>query len=241
MKATPVQLKKLLDLQSLDSQVAKIKLTASSLPIHAQITDLMESRTHIDDDLIAATTEVSDLSVAAERSEADVVPVRERLARYEEKVEAAEMDPKALQSAIEEVAHLKQRISDLEDVELEAMEALENAQRRLEQLRATKEQIEVDLHSSVDKRDAEVGELVSQAKALTTERAALVPEMPEELVALYTKITGRSQGIGVTQLEGRRCSGCRLEATVADYNSYMAAEEDQVLRCAECDRILVRS
>ncbi|MDR1808273.1 MAG: hypothetical protein LBR33_10250 [Propionibacteriaceae bacterium] len=31
-----------------------------------------------------------------------------------------------------------------------------------------------------------------------------------------------------------------MEATTADYNRYVAAPPDEVLRCTECERILVR-
>jgi predicted nucleic acid-binding Zn-ribbon protein len=42
-------------------------------------------------------------------------------------------------------------------------------------------------------------------------------------------------------LKGRRCTGCGLEANPSDYEHYLAAAADEVLRCEECDRILVRT
>ncbi|MDR0488588.1 MAG: C4-type zinc ribbon domain-containing protein [Propionibacteriaceae bacterium] len=240
MKSAPKDQKRLLDLQGLDTAIEKIKHSVANLEVHQIISDLMQKRTQTGDDLIAAQTELSDLVVAAERAEADVVPVRERLARNQARVDAGQVDSKALQSAIDEVAHLKQRISDLEDCELEALEAVEQARVRVEEMTHQGELIETDLHAHVDKRDAEVGELAAKAKALAAERVQVAGEIAEDLVGLYEKIRTRSAGIGVGSLQGRRCSGCGLEATVADYNAYLAAPEDQVIRCAECDRILIR-
>ncbi|MCL1922327.1 MAG: hypothetical protein FWG15_00390 [Propionibacteriaceae bacterium] len=241
MKASLHDIEKLLEIQDLDTSIAKIKLSASTLPIHQEIADLVERRSHIADDLTAATTNYSDATVASERAEADVVPVRERLARYVAKVEAAEMDPKALQSAIEEVAHLKSRISDLEDVELLAMETAEQAGQQVEELKAETEQIEVDLHGLVEARDQEVSQLAAQARDLTGQRRETTSLISPELLGLYEKVAARANGVGIARLQGRRCSGCGLEATVADYNSYIAADPEQVIRCAECDRLLART
>jgi predicted nucleic acid-binding Zn-ribbon protein len=241
MKASHDHLLKLLEVQELDTGIERIKHQASTLEVHQQIADLLEKRSRMGDELIAAKTVHLDLIAAAEKAEEDVVPVRERLVRYEAKVEAADMDPKALQSAIEEVAHLKTRISDLEDLELEAMESMEQAGKAVEDLEQGAKDIERDLHTLVNTRDQQVGELAHQAQELSETRRQVSSTIAEDVVGLYTKIASRCQGVGVARLEGRRCSGCGLEATVADYNSYLAADIDQVLRCAECDRILVRT
>ncbi|MFZ1284901.1 MAG: C4-type zinc ribbon domain-containing protein [Propionicimonas sp.] len=41
-------------------------------------------------------------------------------------------------------------------------------------------------------------------------------------------------------MNGRRCGGCQLEATATALAEYAAAAEDEVVRCEECERILVR-
>jgi predicted nucleic acid-binding Zn-ribbon protein len=39
----------------------------------------------------------------------------------------------------------------------------------------------------------------------------------------------------------RRCTGCQLEVNAADLGTFAAAADDEVLRCEECSRILVRT
>ena len=240
MKADPNDLTKLLNLQGLDTAIAHAKAKAAGLEVHQAIATLMKQRAAAADNLVAAKTALSDATVAAERAEADVTPVRERLARNQARVDAGQMDAKALGSAIEEIAHLKQRVSDLEDAELEAMEAVEIAGAQLGQVAEQADQIDQELRVQVDVRDAAVAELAAEAKALGQSRAELAGAIADDLMALYEKIRARSNGVGVARFEGRRCLGCGLEATVTDQDSYMAAPPDQVLRCAECDRILVR-
>ena len=42
-------------------------------------------------------------------------------------------------------------------------------------------------------------------------------------------------------LRQRRCEGCTLELNAVDINRITAAAEDEVLRCEECRRILIRT
>jgi predicted nucleic acid-binding Zn-ribbon protein len=42
-------------------------------------------------------------------------------------------------------------------------------------------------------------------------------------------------------LRARRCGGCSLELTAADLGVIAKAPTDEVLRCEECNRILVRT
>jgi len=60
-------------------------------------------------------------------------------------------------------------------------------------------------------------------------------------VGLYEKIRASSGGIGAAVLRQRRCEGCRLELNQVDINRFTAAAQNEVLRCEECRRILIRT
>ena len=67
------------------------------------------------------------------------------------------------------------------------------------------------------------------------------PELPADLLTLYSRIAGSHSGVGAAELVQRRCTGCRLEVNAADLRTFIAAAEDEVLRCEECGRILIRT
>ena len=50
-----------------------------------------------------------------------------------------------------------------------------------------------------------------------------------------------SGGIGAAALRQRRCGGCQLELNPVEIQRIRSAPEDEVLRCEECRRILVRT
>ncbi len=150
-------------------------------------------------------------------------------------------DPKALASMIEEVAHLKRRISDLEDAELEVMEQAETAVAERAALRERVADLDGRIAAVTARRDEQVGAIDGEAEALRSDRAAVVPEIPPDLLTLYTKLAGSHSGVGAAELAQRRCTGCQLEVNAADLRAIAAASDDEVMRCEECGRILVRT
>jgi predicted nucleic acid-binding Zn-ribbon protein len=66
-------------------------------------------------------------------------------------------------------------------------------------------------------------------------------QVPAELLALYDKVRAQYGGLAAAELRARRCEGCRLEINGADLREIAAMPDDEVLRCPECSRILVRT
>ena len=240
MKAAPEVQRRLLDVQAVDTAIAQLEHRKRSLPEHAQIADGAKRRAVLLESITAAETVVGDLELDVAKAEADLVPVRERKARNQQRVDAGAADPKALSALIDEIAHLGRRIGELEDVQLEVMERLEEATARLASLRAQRVEVETGLRASMASRDEQVAELDAQLAVHQAERAELAAGVPSELLALYDRIRARSGGVGAAPLDGRRCGGCQLEATAAALTRYTSAAPDEVLRCEECERVLVR-
>lgn len=231
----------LLRLADLDTEAARLRHTARSLPQHKVIADLMKARQEAADAHVAASTKADDASVAVEKAEADLVPVKQRLQRDRERVaDGSVTDGKVLSSLNEEIAHLGRRIQKLEDEQLELMERLDEASTRRDKLAEQRQAIEVKLREAVTERDEQVAALSQEAKELAAARGPMVAKLPAPLVSLYDRLR-ESSGLGAAPLRRGRCGGCQLELTVTDLDAYRKAPANEVLRCAECDRILVRT
>ena len=233
---------RLLDLQTLDTTLAQLHHRRQTLPQHVVIAKLQAERAALSSDLVAAETAISDLELEQEKAEADLDPVRERLARNQARIANGTVaDPKALSSMVDEVSHLKKRISDLEDAELEVMEQLEAAVASREALRARIDRVDNDLIETTAERDRQVSALDAEMAGLRAERDELAPLIPADLLALYDRIGASHGGIGAAELRQRRCTGCQLEINAADLRTFSAAAEDEMLRREECGRILIRT
>ncbi len=65
--------------------------------------------------------------------------------------------------------------------------------------------------------------------------------MPDDLLALYDRLRASKGGVGAAELRARQCGGCRLTLDNAELQSIAAMAADEVVRCEECQRILVRT
>ena len=150
-------------------------------------------------------------------------------------------NPKDLERMQGELVSLERRINDLEDVELEVMERLETAQAELDELTAHLEQLDARATELGTVRDEKAGAIDVQLGEVAGQRKTTADALPADLVALYERLRDHKGGVGAAALRARRCGGCSLELTAADLAVIAKAPTDEVLRCEECNRILVRT
>jgi predicted nucleic acid-binding Zn-ribbon protein len=168
--------------------------------------------------------------------------VRQRRVRDEERLSSGAItNPKDLSSLQHELGALDRRISSLEDEELEIMESLEEAQGRLSSVTAELSAVQAELAEVSASRDVAVQEIDTEVLEVQAARDAFAGDVTPDLLALYEKVRGQHGGVGAAALKARRCEGCRLEINGADLREFAAKPDDEVLRCPECSRILVRT
>ena len=142
IKADPGAQLRLLDLQATDSALAQLDHRRRTLPEHAELARVRAQESAVGSDLVAADTAVSDLELEQSKAESDLEPGRERLVRNQRRIaDGSVPDAKALSSMVAEVDHLRKRIGDLEDAELEVMEQLEAAVAEQARLRAQADEL----------------------------------------------------------------------------------------------------
>jgi len=237
-----VDQQRLLDLQGADTALAQLAHRRRTLPEHVEIARLDDTRRRLASDLVGADTAVSDLQRDQDRAENELEPVRERLIRNRRRIaDGSVADPKALSSLVEEVAHLERRINTLEEAELAVMEQLETAAEARERRRREAAELDQQLAGLEAKRATQLRELAAQTADRQQVRDQTAGLIPAALLTLYDKIGASHAGVGAAELRRRRCTGCQLDINAADLRVFAAAPVDEVLRCEECGRILVRT
>lgn len=231
---------RLLDVQDVDLRAQQARHRRAHLPVLTQIAELELRLTDLDDARVGRATEVSDLRRAVQKAEDDVESVRSRARRDSARLESGQGSPKDLQALSSELEALKRRQGALEEVELEAMEALEAAEREHASAAEQVDAIRAQLDQLARERDAAVAEIDKELGALEGERAAAVDGLDAGLLALYEKLREANGGIGAAALQGSQCLGCRTMLNPGDLRDIQAKPDDAVVRCEECGRILVR-
>jgi predicted nucleic acid-binding Zn-ribbon protein len=175
------------------------------------------------------------------KSEQDVQLVRDRAARNQARLDAGQGSAKDLQALQHELASLARRQSELEDIELEVMERSEALDARVAQLDTEREQLAARLATLESERDAALADLAAEETKVGSGRADIVAGIGAELATLYEKIRAGSGGLAAAELKHRRCGGCRLELNNVDLSRIRSAAPDEVVRCEECRRIMIRT
>jgi predicted nucleic acid-binding Zn-ribbon protein len=241
LKADTSRQWRLLDLQALDTRLDQIAHRKATLPELAELRGLAPASCVLDDDLVRARTALGDVQREITKADSDVQLVRDRSARDQARMDAGQGTAKDMQALQHEVAALARRQSALEDVELEVMERAEGLAADVGRLEAARAELAARVGELEGLRDKAFAELDAEVEQIGHSRADVVAGVGDDLVGLYEKIRASSGGIGAAVLRQRRCEGCRLELNAVDINRFTAAAQDEVLRCEECRRILIRT
>jgi uncharacterized protein len=240
VKADPDAQRRLLDLQALDTQLAQLAHKRRTLPEHAELDRLAREVSALTDERVRAQVTVDDLDRDIERIERDVEQVRARATRDQTRLDAGTGPHRELEALQHELATLARRQRELEDVELDLMEKREEAantvagvEKRLAAARAQHDEVE-------QRRTDLLADIAKDEEFRQAGRGPLAADLPSDLVKLYEQIRAQT-GVGAALLRAGRCEGCHLDLAGSERARLRAAAPDEVVRCEECRRILVRT
>jgi uncharacterized protein len=241
VKASPEAQLRLLELADLDAELGRIDHRRRGLPEVAEVDRIDARDRELREAIVGAETSEKDLGREQAKAEGDVDQVRTRSARDRDRLDAGQVSsPRDLELLQSEIASLLRRQSELEDVVLGVMERREAAQNSRDSLTAERAELAARRETAAARRDEALGELGEQSEKAADRRAGVVAQVPDDLLALYERMRAQ-HGVGAAALRGGRCEGCHLTLNTVDLNRIRAAAQDEVLRCEECRRILVRT
>lgn len=241
MKAEPTDQRLLLDLQGIDTALAQLSHRRANLPELAEVADLTRQVSTLEDDRVRQQVDADDLDGDITRLERDVEQVRARKDKDAALLAGGRGPARELEALEHEIESLNRRQRELEDSQLELMERREQAQSKLDGVAAGIASAREQLAEAEQRRDAALAEIAEQEAAAKADRAPLVDRLPADLVALYERIRADAGGLGAALLRAGRCGGCRLELSGSERARVKAAPPDEVVRCEECRRIMVRT
>jgi len=146
-----------------------------------------------------------------------------------------------LQAMSDEVRHLGQRRSELEDQELEVMEELEPVDAELAILEARRGELDQSIGELRVALAAAESVIDAEVAALEPTRAAAAALLPADLADLYERLRAHLKGTGAARLIGHHCDGCHLELSPVEVDRIWSLPADAVVTCESCGRILVRT
>ena len=240
MQASSAQQSHILELQLLDSEVMQANTKLKSLPEIEQLLHIDKRITSANEELAQVKAEADQIALELRRGEVDVETVTDRIKKDEARLSSGNATPKELEQLQHEVETLKKRQESLEEIELEIMIRNDAVIARtntlstdLASLQTLKDEISGRLQSATD----EINKVIADKN---TARTLVAGKIEKALLDLYEKIRGNGGGVGAAALVGNKCNGCNLAINAVEMDRIKSLAKDELLRCEECRRILVR-
>jgi uncharacterized protein len=231
-------LDRILELQELDLATDRLEARRKELESGEDLRAARERMNATEERVGELRLALDSVAQEQKRLETEVSSLDSKIAAEERRLyDGSVANPKELESIQHEIEALRRRKSIIEDQVLIQMERREEMETRLPGL-------EAELAEARDRLTeiggSEAAELESIGRALaerTAERAALLPQIDEELLELYEDLRAQKRGVGAAALEDGVCQGCHQKLSPLELESIKRSEG--IRRCAYCRRILV--
>lgn len=230
----------LLDVQDLDTAISQLQHRRSTLPARQELARVTAALGDVQQRVSEVQGSRAELADRQQALEADISAAAARREALEQRMYAARGTPaRDLQAMDDEIRHLRQRRSELEDAELEVMVALEPIDTEL----ATLDSRGAALRAEAEKTRAELveveAEIDAQLVGQVAARDAAADALPEDLRSRYEALRSHLGGTGAARLVGSRCSGCHLDLPSMEVDRIRRLPAGTVVTCEQCGRILV--
>lgn len=173
---------------------------------------------------------------AAEHAAADITAKRSRLEAQLKTVIA----PREAEALMSQIATLNGQRSELDDRELEALDAQAQAEAELGALALRSPELEAALDAAESELQRANGVLAAEETALLERRPAATAALSPAEVAAYDEARRHHEGVAIARLEGHRCQGCHLDLSAAEMDAVKATPPDSLPECPQCGRFLAR-
>ncbi|WP_405498441.1 zinc ribbon domain-containing protein [Nocardia sp. NBC_00511] len=241
MNAEPSIQAKLLDLAAVDAELTRIEHRRKVLPEAQEVARLEGERTARKDAAVKVEILIDDLDRDIRKLEGEIDAVRKREDRDRGMLTAGSVGAKQLSELQHELTSLERRRKVLEDDQIDVMERREAAAADHDHAGANLDQAEADLVDAERRRDDALADLNVAQQRCDSDRSALAGGLPADLLAAYDKQRAAAYGVGAALLQARRCGACRIELDRGEISRITQTAPNVVVRCPECNAILVRT
>lgn len=145
-------------------------------------------------------------------------------------------NPKELQDLQNEVASLKRYLITLEDRQLEAMLAEEEAEETLQAASDAVKNVQKHLEAQNENLTEEKRTLDKEMERLNAERDAALGPLDASLLAVYDNLRQQRRGVAVAKVSEGACAACGATLTASQQQN--AHSTSQIYNCPTCGRIL---
>ena len=206
MSVSPkVQLQQLVDLQKVDDQISEHKKNLADIPrqLESARSELEEKKSI----LKVVTDEIAALQKQRKDLELEVQGENDHMAKAKTKLPAVKTN-KEYTAILTEVDAIKEKVSKVEDKELEVMEALEEKAKEVPSAEKKCKKEDAYFNEYQQKKEVEEKRLKEELEELIAKRKNISDQLDTVILKRYQKVSDSREGGAVAGLRGNICQGC---------------------------------
>jgi len=227
------QIKKLVEIQKLDSEIYDFKRQLEEKPII--IKELKEAFEKSQGRLKELEEQLKGVQLARKEKELELKSKEELIIKANQQLSQIKTN-KEYSAKISEIENIKADQSVMEEKILASYDESDKVNSEIEKEKtvvAEKEKTFLDQKKEIE---AQVKEIEDRIKVLRSQRERITPEIDNNFLRRYEKVLGHKEGLAIAAVRGNACGGCYMNLSPQVLN--MIKMHDRIIECETCQRIL---
>jgi predicted nucleic acid-binding Zn-ribbon protein len=231
----------LLRVQEHDTAADQLRHRRQHLPELAELLATEDELARLEALLADVEAKAAEAAKVQRRLEGELALLESKVSELDAKLYSGVVTvPRELQAMQTEGDAMRQRRAALEDEVLEAMSTRETLDEQVADLEDNRRRLDAEgvrLRAAVAEAQAAVDRDLATELAARADAATLIPA---DVQALYEQLRSRLGGIAAAPLVNGRCGGCHLALPATEVARLRIEPAETLVRCEQCERILVR-
>lgn len=231
--STEEQIKLLIELQKLDSQIFKLRRELANQPV--LIKNLEEEFKQKEVDLKKSEEEQKTLAVKRKERELELETKEAGIKKLQAQLYQIKTN-KEYQAMEKEIASQKADVSVIEEAILGVLDQIDECTKEIGRQKQILEQYRQKFTQDKTKIDASIKEMEASSAKINAERTELASKVDKKFLAKYERILNSKNGLAMVSIRDDACGGCNINLPPQVINEVRLKQE--LIFCGSCARIL---
>lgn len=241
MKASVEAQLKLLDLQTVDMQLARLRHELNSHHLLRQLAGLKEQAGGAQRAVVAKQSELSDQQREAQKLVEELEKLVHRRTIQQERLDSGKVLMRDMGALEQEIRRIRERETELENQQVEIEESVEACETQLELLREQIKDLEGQVAQLQVTLEAEQGDIAQQIAEVEGHREQLRAEVEADLLAEYDRLGEKLGTLVVLEVRDGFPVDSPIQFSEAELQELALAAADEVLFSEEGGYLVVRT
>lgn len=224
---------KLLEVQKVDSEIARIQRDIDSLP--AEEARRSGKLAQVRGECELKKTQLAEAQVRGRENEVSLKAADQEIAKLEGRLNGVKNNAE-YQATLLQIEAVRRERGELEEEGLGYLEGLDGQREELTQLEAQLASAEEEFQGFMAEATALKEKLDAELAEVSQGRDGMVTDVPKELQEKYRTVFDVRDGLAVCSVEASVCTGCYTSVTPNDMARLLGAQS--IVQCSSCQRLL---